>query len=577
MYNLTPAEHQVISAAQAAKNPSIFTNYFIRNRAGGYLVYPGSRRYDAYSKHWNANGKPDKFLAESAEITFPVRPKMEDGNLLFFEERGYVCLPWQLDFYRHPEKSKVIIGLSGTGKTLGMGMLAMYMCATIPHFRFLNLAPNQYQSNLMEREIKQRIEESDFRQKFLKPGKAGIRYRPYVEYRFNNGSVAEFMNVALNADNVQSWSGDYINLDEAGLLEKLDGDGKTELENIMIGLASRLRGERPDGRPRMSVMSIISMAYPNDTLWEYYERGQDPLLKGRSWSKKIFHSDNPYLTPEYLQYLRDHTPPGLEGMWLRGEPPPRTGREFSDQMMNNTFVDKGLEVMKATIPDIQVEEAECGVVTFIKPREPGHLYVIAGDPGISDPPARNSPVIVVFDVTNFPKRKAELAAFWWGFPRGRYSVFIEMFGKLASDFAIPPEYRGYDSTGTQKLLAELSNISGDMQVIPMDFTGGRKFAYLSAMKLLMGKGLWSIPGDIWGIKTQIKNYQLPDTKMPQDIVSALAMVAFLMYPLYLAEYPDGAPGDEIFENSFGSLAAGFGRYARSKAGQRYTRAYGRPV
>lgn len=567
MLKLTPGEERIIEAALKANNPGIFTNFFIRNKSETQLVYPTTTRHAQYSKHWKALGEPARFSAESAGVTFWVKPRLEENVLLFEEQRGYIPLPWQLEFWQRPEKTRTVIGLTGTGKTLGIGMLAMYACATMPYFRFLNVAPNMYQSALMEREIKSRIEESHFRTKFLKPGKAGIRYRPYIMYTFENGSTAEFMNVADNADNVQSWSGDWINLDEAGLLDQVDYQGQVQLAHILIGLSSRLRGERPDGRPRLGLLSMISMAYANDTLWTYFDQGKDDSQK-RSWSRKVFHADNPYLTEEYLQKLRDTVPPGMEGMWLRGEPPPRTNKEFSDAMLDATLDTSKLEFDR-TQEGVLIEETNAGVVTYELPKRKNGVYVLTGDPGLGEPPARNAPVIVCMDVTDFPREPATLAAFWWGYSGGKYQTFIESFARLATKYGVVPDFRGYDSTGAQRALAELAFTTGEMPVIPMDFAGSKKIAYLSALKLLMGKGKWRLPAGIYGIKDQLRKYVLPDNKLPQDIVCALAMNAYLQYPLYLQEYPEGTD-DGITEATYGSVVSAFGRYSRATNQGRYS-------
>lgn len=568
---LTPAEQKIVEASKAANNPGIFLNHFIRNEAGGQLVYPGAKRHAQYQKYWEDTGKPARFAAETAEIPFWVQRKEVDGRVLFFEERGYVPLPWQLDLWRKTQKQLTVIGLAGTGKSLGIGMLAMARCAFYPGFRFLNLAPTQYQSGLMEREINQRIEGTEFRDKFLRKGKAGIRYKPYVQYTFANGSTAEFMNVADNAKNVQSWSGDWINLDEAGLIDSTDEDGNTQLALIMIGLATRMRGERPDGTPRMGLLSMISMAYSNDTLWQYYDQGQDPEFKDRAWSRKVFHIENPYLTPEYIQKIRDNVPPGLEGMWLKGERPPRVGREFSDQILGACWDMGQISEMRKDVNRGEVVDGRSGVVYFSEPRKQGGAYILVGDPGVSAPPARNAPVIMLFDVTDFPRHPARIAAFWWGDGRGKYEPFLQQFDDLCTKYAVPPDYRGYDSTGTQKAIAELAFAQGESAVIPMDFSGSKKQMYLSALKLIMGKGKLKIPYEVWGIRDQLQKYQLPDSKMPQDIVSCLAMGAFLMFPLYLSEYPldDDPTILHAYEDQLGGLAKAYLRYARSSRPSRY--------
>jgi hypothetical protein len=584
---LTDGDLGIIDQAVEANNPSIFTNYYMRSSGNGYYVYPGSVRYEQYMKVLASRGQAiDKgngnfkittdiakieFIASSSEVNFPVKPiKLPSGEIGFFEERGALLLPWGLEFHRCNQEEIIIIGLAGTGKTLNTGLLAMFMCATIPNFRFLNVAPTLYQSNLMVRAIDDMTRGTLFREKFLLPGKAGWKTaQQKVIITFKNGSTAEFMNVANNAVNIQSWYGDWIHLDEAGLLADLDETGTEQLANIMIGLATRLRGTRPDGRPRLGRLSMTSMAYDCDTMWDRYEAG---LKKGNTstWSRLVLHNENPYLTPKDIERMRRNVPAGQEGQWLRGERPQRKNAEFPPAMLDPLISKTQWEnaVKHADDPGWRIDFSGPGVIRYEEPYIPGHIYVQAGDPGVGGPPDRNSPTIMVFDVTSFPYEKARLAAFWWGDGGGSYTPFINTFHEYYARYRVMPEFRGYDSTSSQKALAELAFTSGEGEVVPLGFEGQKKWEYLSALKLLLSRQVLQIPDGIEGIIRQLRRYCLPDKKIPQDIVAVLSMIARLIYPLYLTAYPEQEEDDE---EETGVVIAQVGRYSRPYSRRHYGR------
>jgi hypothetical protein len=149
-YILTPGDQDMIDRSWEARNPSIFTDFYMKPAGGGYMVYPGSVRHAQYYQAWTASGRPKAFTAETGEIRFQVTPRLgdfrhdaglgsqparPDNQIAFHEDRGFVFPPWQLEFFRAPQEQRTIIGLTGTGKTAGVGLLAMFLCATLPGFR----------------------------------------------------------------------------------------------------------------------------------------------------------------------------------------------------------------------------------------------------------------------------------------------------------------------------------------------------------------------------------------------------------------------------------------------------------
>lgn len=527
---MTGGEQLIIDEAWKKRNPSVFLDYFVRHD-DGYEVHPGSVRHKLYEQAWREQDKPKVFLAESSEITFEVGHYWKESNrLVFVEKRGYCLLPWQLDFWRAPQQGKTIIGTPGVGKSSSIGMMAMFMCATIPNFAFLGVAPRDFQSSQMVRAIKETILGTRFEKVFIKK----VIEKPFAKITFHNGSTAEFMNVQKNASNVQSWYGDWVNVDEAGNepMDQIDESGDEKLSTILIGLATRMRATRPDGTPRLRWLSLVSMAYDCDTLWQIYDMGEKEGFKNAYYSRTVTFKDNPYLTPSDIEFHTRYIPPGQEAQWLEGKRPGKRGAEFSKEMIEAMFVGRD-----------QSSEAEIFfghgglLVNYLEPYKPGHSYVLAGDPGQGVPPYRNAPVCVMFDVTSFPRVPAELVGFWWGYGNGSIVPFINKFDEWMHRYRVLPYFRGYDSTSTQKAIAELAWQTDEERVVPLGFDGVKKWEYINAAKILMSKHLVKSP-PIPGLEKQLRDYALPDKKLQQDLVSAFCMACHLMMPLYKEVYPD---------------------------------------
>lgn len=537
----------IIQESIDQKNPGIFTSYYMRPadnpESAGFNVYPTHARYEPYLEYWKNNGKPAGFAAEISEITFDVevRKDHETGSTIFFEKRGYVPLQWHLEFHRAKPLERYVIGLAGSGKTMGIGALAMYMCATIPNFKFVNVAPTQFQSRQMLNSIRDVCGNTLFTQKFIAwHGKKWFVEAPYIRIDFQNGSSAEFMNVDKNAENIQSSYGDWYNIDEAGLLNELDEFGRESLAGILIGVASRMRATAPGGRPRMGLLSLISMAYDCDTLWDRYEAALTP--NKTSWGRLVTHRDNPYLSKADIARIeRNAREAGVEDQWMKGLRPQPMGAEISEKIVKPVFRSEINEYAKeqaaAGVPGWEYQEGSIGVYMYEEPRQRDHVYLMAGDPGQGNAPDRNAPSIMVWDVTDFPEQPARLAALWWGFGNGRYQPFIQKFESLIHKYKVDEMYRGYDSTASQKAIAELSFEAGGMPVLPLGFDGVKKWQYLNALKIILGRELMKSP-EIDGLRKQLTRYRIPDAKIAQDLVSSMAMCAFLMYPLYRMAYPE---------------------------------------
>lgn len=571
---LNKGDLAIIQEAVDLKNPGIFTSFYFRPRdnpdKAGFTVFPTHARHDPYAKYWEEAGRPKEFIAEISEVTFAVEARKDEasGSQVFYEQRGYIPLQWHLDFFRASQLERYVIGLAGCGKTMGIGALAMYMCATVPNFKFVNVAPTQFQSRQMLNSIKDVVGNTLFTDTFIAwHGKKWFVEAPYIRIDFKNGSSAEFMNVDKNAENIQSSYGDWYNIDEAGLLNELDEFGRESLAGILIGVASRMRATAPGGRPRMGLLSLISMAYDCDTLWDRYEAA---LLPNKtSWGKLVTHKDNPYLSKaDVARIERNAKEAGVEDQWMKGLRPQPMGAEISERIINPLFSAKLTDEMYASKGTLEwvVEEGPMGIYHYERPYEKNHIYLMAGDPGQGNAPDRNAPSIMVWDMTDFPEGKAKLAAFWWGFGNGRYQPFISKFEEYIYKYKVDQNFRGYDSTSNQKAIAELSFEAGGLPVLPLGFDGIKKWQYLNSLKILMGKELLSAP-EINGLRKQLSRYRIPDTKIAQDLVSSMAMCCFLMYPLYRMAYPEMDEAGDIRTWGTGDIAGRNSRRHYSRGGR----------
>jgi hypothetical protein len=162
------------------------------------------------------------------------------------------------------------------------------------------------------------------------------------------------------------------------------------------------------------------------------------------------------------------------------------------------------------------------------PPEPGHDYLVIGDIGQGRPPYRNSPCVMVFDVSGYPHAPAVLRAFWWGDGQGSYAPWIAQFKSWMTIYHV--KAAGYDATGGQKAHSEMT-FEGNALVTPIDMSGVKKKLYINILKLMFQKERVRLPRNIPGLTTQFGKYRLPDDKLAQDIVATGLVLAGLMWSL----------------------------------------------
>jgi len=497
---------------------------------------------------------------------------------------------WQKAVHNASQRRIIVIGGFGTGKTKGVGIMAALWCMTTRDFSFMNCAPLSWQSELMYKFIMNILARNT---PFGKLIYASPR-RPYptIELRFYVGGVMvsstmEFMSVDKNANAILSWEGDWVNIDEAGQVE--------DLETTIRNLGSRMRGQ-VNGRERLGRMSMTSNSWENPEMWYRYDLARE--LADDYLSMTVSSRYNKNITEDQLRLMLKDIPEDEHERFIDGSRPEGLGNYFSKPRVYacedpgySDFIVGGIET---GLPGFDLQRAHgAGVIYFTVPKAEGHIYVLLGDPGTGNAPNRNAPAIQVWDVTDFPKYRAIMVALYWGSGNGSITPFIRAF--LAFMQMYNPVWSGVDNTGTQKNTAELLNLYikstrndpakkqdwlGDIDlsrvintsIFGLDFSGGKKPAYLIAGRIMIEANLVTWPKFVVGMRSQLTNYDpdkdraLSGPKIAQDLVATYCMAAHTIFALFNIDPQEMVSAPQP-ENS-GLAAELFGRDARLSSDDR---------
>lgn len=481
------------------------------------------------------------------------RPKGSDHGFIFdnnFADWG----KWQKTFHIAKQTRIVVIGGFGSGKTLCVAASASVWAMTTLDFKFMNAAPRAWQSELMYRLIMDMAEDAPFGKLIYECPRRPyplIRLKFYVGQHLVN-STLEFMSVDKNASQILSWDGDWMNIDEAGLID--------DLSDTIRNAGSRLRGVTKRGRPRLGRLSMCSNSWDNPELWYRYDMADS--LPNEHLSITVSTRANKNITEEQLRDILKDVPQDEWDQFIEGRRPQGSGLYFSTNSVHSceskiisSFVKEGVANNEDGF--VLASTSLAGVVQFEVPPAPDHNYLLIADPGTGEAPNRNAPVCMVWDITKFPEQRAWLAALSWGSGHGSITPFLVQYFRLMMKYK--PIYNAVDSTGPQKATAELLNtyivergnvpdtggwlgqidLNGiiDKTIHGLDFSGGRKPMYLINARLMIEAKLMIWADIIVGLRSQLTNYdpakdRVNEPKISQDLVAAFAMSAHVIRALF---------------------------------------------
>jgi hypothetical protein len=457
-----------------------------------------------------------------------------------FEDPG----KWQLDMCLASQTFIVVIGGVSTGKTIGVGISAFAHAIVTEDFKFLNIAKESWQSQLMYTTLLEHIKDTVAESLIIASPK---RPYPMIEIAFlvkgiYHHATLEFMSIGSDRDatNIFSWRGDWLNVDEAGRLDNL-----TE---IVGNLSTRGTGNTPTGRPYISRLSIISNPWDNPELWQLFDvAASDPE---ESLAINIETKDNKNTTDKQINKILKLVPKEDYERFLTGKRPEGLGKYFTkeivagceNELLSTSYI-SGRDNSKDDGSNWVIQSAPHLAVWNMRiPRKDGRIYFLVGDPGTGTAPARNAPTLMVFDVTTVPESAAALVAFWWGNGGGSITPWVSEMMDLIDLYK--PIFAGVDSTGTQKNTAEIITMEyvvGKKKSVEyitgLDFSGQKKYSYLIALRLSLESRAIIWPHFIAGIGSQLRHYdptldKNAASKLPQDLVATLAMGAFAIRAHY---------------------------------------------
>jgi len=477
----------------------------------------------------------------------------ETGNYNYFFEyyMGIELMPWQMYLHMSPAGDATVIGGVGSGKTIYKAVSELGHGIFSAKYKFMNLAPTAWQSQLMFNAMVDHIRDNPM-ERFLARDPVE---RPWPRIELTTGSSMEFRS-ASDIRLIQGWEGDSLNGDEFGILA--DGD------EVISGMASRLRGRVSVGghtRFRRGRLEVMTMPYMVQWLWTRYDaakREQDfqerhnlAIAKGQPLhllaaedmvAMTVASASNVGLSEKDIARMRRRISDHLVDIQMGGARPMGLGEHFSMNMMR-LYEDWGMNaLMEEAIREKwkgydEIVVPSIGPITWRIPRQKDHLYMVVGDPGSLDPPRRNSPIVAVWDVTDFPRGPARMVCFRWIFGRGSYDPFLQAFFEEYVRYR--PHWALFDATGVQKSFDEIVFRQWGLMAEGVDLSGMKKAAGLTAAKILLGRGLLKGPF-ISGVRQQLTSYILPDTKIAQDIVSMFTVLGYK-----LREYLDTDAADTV--------------------------------
>jgi hypothetical protein len=481
-------------------------------------------------------------ILSDADKRFLILARRENKGFHLATEwylRGWTPLAYQWGFHHWPVMNTSFVAGIATGKTSIVAASYLMDCIATPYFRALNTSVTAKQAELPFDMAMAWVEGNDRLEHLIE----NISLRPFPVITFKNFSQFEFRTAGTDARFIRGSEYDRINFDEAGL----DHAG-----TIIKVLRGRLRGTRPDGSIRMARLDVTTS--PTEALWlrERFKRGlpgehtYDPNYR----SLRVATWDNTKLTKAQVEAMKAEYPPDMIDVEMGGYFPDFGLSMFpyghlaqcTDQSMYDA-VWMAVDGEKARKGYRLDEDPRHGITLYERPVKPGRIYIVAGDPGTGNYPMRNAASVIVWDVTEKPYT---VVYFHWISGRGSYNPFLQSFKYAIRKYS--PVLKGLDATGTQKGIDELAFENAGIATDKLNF-GSDKNAMLNSLVADVTNQHLRFP-PIKGLIRQMSTYTHENDRKghPQDIVMAMAMLAYLAR--YIPEEPmtDSAPASANFRN-----------------------------
>jgi len=542
--DLEKEEIEIFEETLATGNYDLFTEYYFQlPKSGTWITNEDNvEQFNLTLEIWEKIGRPlGEFQVEiSGEpITLLcVRDPYYDPLPIFLLPHGFRTLPWMMEFLSPKIARATATTGTGSGKTAQVTVRALACCALYPGFRYLNVAPTQYQADLALGELAKWAGGTRFEKFIRKP--RGARNElwagrpPTCEIvspldpglMIGDGkpmapSLFICQTVSRDARAIMGGERDWINVDEAQLCYNIGG-----AEHVF---GTRLRGTRATGDLRWSKLTWISNPGRNpewvalqESYQELVEKGNKNILVLQDVPSDV----NIYLTKHQLELQRLTMSSREADRWLGGQ----QSAVYDD----NSFPEEWIESchslkMDEVMQDIAVFDDELGVVGYELPFDKTREYMVVGDYGkghLATMGSRNVPCVMVFDITNFLEEPCTLAAFYWINGGNSYIPFVDKFKYLVRKYRA----RGYyDATNIQNVLEEIGGFDKLPFTEPVYFSGTvhvKKWA-MAVCQVMMQNRMFKWPY-IKGLWYQARIYDVSSQKLPDDIMATLLVFGHVL-------------------------------------------------
>ena len=482
---------------------------------------------------------PEVFL-QSASQTYPLdTPRGDYTTLDIVQSIEYLGQRDHYDIHVPVYNNYVAEGLisHNSGKTLAVVLSFLIHAATLPGYRGLALAPFSKQAKEVYILALSAIRNTKYEERFLRGTPASPFPTLIVGNDYTNTeNTIECYGIGDkdDADKLRTLTADNALIDQA---EKI-----MDLQSVIRDVGTRFRGrELTSGRSRIGTMTFLANSGINDELWNLYDKAEENPDKYFSFSPSTY--DNIYLTDADIERYELQVGEGEDNkrMYMYGGRPLGDGSEFSRVIMDRVR-DPSLDELHEHLtrlgqPTTWIETPGSGVTEWTLPYDPTRFYVVVSDPGTDAPPHRNSPAIMVWDVSKFDiDHPMTLSAYYWFNGRRDISTWANTYATVVSTYHAIGR-NGFDATGYQKGYDRWMQTLHNLIPEKFELTATNKPMMLNDAKMLSSRGLIRMPMAVTSIYNQLAFYEYPEPeKLKQDLVMVYIMSAFYAKRLFYMSF-----------------------------------------
>lgn len=542
LYTLSPGDRQIFKAATT--DVDYFFDFYLRSDTTGTWWLPGATLptwktgYEKLYAYWMKHKCPNEF--EFMGNVYRTVPEHEESKRFpnhpaFFHNHGTLMVPWAKMLMDDRTPTASIIGGFGSGKTYNVGVLPfLYWGATLPQFRGFILAPSNDQAEETIKQMLAAIEDTEYYKRFF------IRYvqKPRQTLIVGNDAVGaniiQAFSISDGTDKLLTLTADAAMIDQAELIPNLG--------EVIRNVASRFRGRTKSGRSRLGLIRLVANSGPNQELWDIFDRAEDDPENYLSLAPSSY--DNPYLTEKDFKRYESQVAPDEQSrkQYLFGERPLGNGSHFSRQVLQ-LIIDTWLDEMMMLGRRVEgsgytvLEAQGVGIYEWSIPPQAGRNYLVVSDPGTGNPPKRDSPVILVWDITDFPGTRlnpmpAKLVGFYWVFGNGNIDNWATTYHRVVTYYKAYTT-NAFDATGWQSGYDQWLPMLTGIYAEKINFGGQNKFMIINAGKVLAANAMLKIPKALTAITEQLSRYEHPEpNNLRQDITMAFCMSAWWLQRLF---------------------------------------------